>query len=41
VCARYKLYDVFVWRACEVVDPCVLSIGRVGEARKNGPNIDA
>ena len=36
VCARDKLYDVFVWRVCEVVDPCVPSIGRAGQARKNG-----
>ena len=35
VCARDKLYDVFVWRGCEVVDPCVPSIGRAGQARKN------
>jgi hypothetical protein len=35
VCARDKLYDVFVWRVCEVVDPCVPSIGRAGQARKN------
>jgi len=35
VCARDKLYDVFFWRVCEVVDPCVPSIGRAGQARKN------
>src|SRR6185295_16695520 len=35
VCARDKLYDVFFWRVCEVVDPCLSSIGRAGQARKN------
>ena len=35
VCARDKLYDVFFWRVCEVVDPCVPFIGRAGQARKN------
>src|SRR5438477_12052526 len=35
VCARDKLYDVFFWRVCEVVDPCVPTIGRAGQARKN------
>ena len=35
VCARDKLYDVFFWRVCEVVDPCVPSIGRAEQARKN------
>src|SRR5437762_4489213 len=35
VCARDKLYDVFFWRVCEVVDPCVPSIGRAAQARKN------
>src|SRR5438552_9995522 len=34
VCARDKLYDVFFWRVCEVVDLCVPSIGRAGQARK-------
>src|SRR5437899_5018820 len=34
-CARDKLCDVFVWRVFGVVDPCVPSIGRAGEARKN------
>jgi len=34
-CARDKLYDVCVWCVCEVVDPCVPSIGRAGQARKN------
>src|SRR5207245_4566357 len=35
VCARDKLYDVFFWRVWEVVDRCVPSIGREGQARKN------
>src|SRR5207253_642248 len=38
-CARDKLCDVFVWRVFGVVDPCVPSIGRAGQGRKNWGSI--